>query len=68
MNRKVHLYQRVERCPTLSNEDGVLQVGWGWVVIVHLVGDKHNEPKTKKCDIKFMEDKELCVGTTGNTK
>ena len=29
---------------TLGNQNGVLQVGRRWVIVVHLIADKHNEP------------------------
>lgn len=39
---------------TLSNEDGIFQVCWGWVVVVHLVRYKNYEPKKNKMSDYLM--------------
>lgn len=42
---------------TLSNEDGIFQVGRRRVVIVHLVGNKNDEPgKRKEDDLNFSKE------------
>lgn len=36
---------------TLCNKDGIFQVRWRWVVIIHLVCDKNNVPGGEKTKI-----------------